>query len=53
MAANKSVLVVDAGVKPDAAEATKRGAKDWKRMLRNNNRIQRTSERLIPETLAL
>jgi hypothetical protein len=34
-AANKSVAVVDAGVKADAAEATNRGAKDWKRILKS------------------
>jgi hypothetical protein len=38
--ANKSVAVVDAGVKADAAEATNRGAKDWKRMLKMSNRIR-------------
>jgi hypothetical protein len=33
-AASRSVLVVDAGVKADAAEATRRGAKDWRRILK-------------------
>jgi hypothetical protein len=33
-----SVLVVDAGVKADAAEATRRGAKDWKRILKMSDK---------------
>jgi hypothetical protein len=55
-AANKSVAVVDAGVKADAADATNRGAKDWKRILKMGNRIQERSEHLgtrKPVTLLL
>ncbi len=33
-AAKRSVLVVDAGVKADAPEATRKGAKVWKRILK-------------------
>ena len=47
-AANKSVLVVDAGVKADAADATKMGAKDWKRILKKMDRSQKRSDCVDP-----
>ncbi len=50
-AANRSVLVVDAGVKADAAEATKRGVKDWKRILDKTDRMQERFDCLDPRNL--
>jgi len=47
-AANRSVLVVDAGVKADAAEATRKGAKVWKRILKKVIRCRRSLEVMIP-----
>jgi hypothetical protein len=49
-AANRSVLVVDAGVKADAAGASRRGAQDWKRILKKSNRILERSRCVDPRS---
>lgn len=45
------MLVVDAGVKADAAEATKRGVKDWKRISDKTDRMQERFDCLDPRNL--